>query len=66
MDDACKLCREPVASGKHGLSPEDAEKYPQAYCPRCSGPGVVTCVTATKYYFHCACSVWWSEPITLP
>ena len=66
MDNACKLCGQPSAIGKHRLSPEEAEPYPQAYCPRCSGLGVVRCVTATKYYFHCGCSVWWSEPIALP
>ena len=66
MNDECKLCRESRASGQHGLSPEDAAKYPEELCPKCSGVGVVRCVTATRYHFHCACSVWWSEPITLP
>jgi hypothetical protein len=64
MYDVCKLCGESASSGEHGLSPEAAEKYPQAFCPRCSGLGVVLCVTATKYQLYCTCSVRWSEPIT--
>lgn len=66
MDSICKLCDQPGSSGQHGLSPEAAEKYPQAFCPKCSGVSMVQCVTATRYYFRCSCGVWWSEPIALP
>ncbi len=66
MDDACNLCGQPSATGKHRISGEDAEAYPQVFCPRCSSLGVVRCVTATEYYCQCPCSVRWSEPISLP
>ena len=51
------------------MSPQDAQKYPHAHCPKCGGgseEGRPTCVAERIGYYVCSCGVTWSEPLPSP
>jgi hypothetical protein len=59
----CRVCHEPLESGRHAITAPESETLPAEQCPKCSGGGDddwrVKCVSATHYHFQCSCGITW-------